>query len=292
MNEVEHVLEIKNVIGEGPVWHHAEGALYWVDFIENQHILRYYPDSGKQEKFDTTDPVTAVGFRRGGGLIVSTTTGLAFWNSDAKELEYVSRPLSDRPHIRFNDAAVDRRGRFWVGTVNTEDGKKPDGELYRFDMDGSLRSIDGGFTVSNGIGWSPDGLKMYFADTFNYRIHLYDFDPQRGAVSNRRTFVDFTDHKDLPDGLTVDQAGGVWVAFWGGWKVVRFDSDGRVDREIRMPVANPTSCAFGGAELDELYITTAHLGLSADERLQQPLAGDLFRVRPGVKGIEEPAFAG
>lgn len=288
MSEVEHVLEVKNVIGEGPVWNHAEGALYWVDFIENQQILRYYPDSGKHEQFDTKDPVTAVAFRSSGGLIVSTTTGIAYWNSASKELEYVSTPL--KPHIRFNDAAVDRRGRFWVGTVNTEDGTKPDGELYRFDPDGSIQSIDSGFTVSNGIGWSPDGHKMYFADTFNFQIYVYDFDPESGGISNRRTFVDFRDKKDLPDGLTVDRAGGVWVAFWGGWKVVRFDPLGRVDEEIRMPVANPTSCAFGGAYLDELYITSARLGLSDDELAEQPLAGDLFRVRPGVQGIIEPSF--
>lgn len=292
MSAIEHVLEIKNVIGEGPVWNHAERALYWVDFIENQQILRYYPDSEKQEQFDTRDPVTAVGFRTSGGLIVSTTTGLAFWNSDSKELDYVSTPLTDRSHIRFNDAAVDRRGRFWVGTVNTEDGTKPDGELYRFDPDGSIRSVERGFTVSNGIGWSPDGLTMYFADTFNYCIHAYDFDPETGATSNRRTFTDFTKSKDLPDGLTVDQEGGVWVAFWGGWRVVRFAPNGWLVDEIMLPVANPTSCAFGGADLDELYITTARLGLSEAERSQQPLAGDLFRIRPGVKGIEEPAFAG
>jgi sugar lactone lactonase YvrE len=292
MDSVEHVLAIHNVIGEGPVWSQSEGALYWVDFIENNHIWRYFPTTDKSEVFETGEPVTAVGFRSQGGLIAATMKGIAFWDADNLKLDYVTTPTQDRSHIRFNDASVDRQGRLWVGTVNDQDPKAADGELFRFDPDGSVRVMDSGFTVSNGIGWSPDNSVMYFVDTFRYQIYAYDFDAQSGGIANRRTFADFSAGEELPDGLTVDSEGGVWVAFWGGWKVIRFDPSGAKDREIKMPVQNPTSCAFGGEHLDELYITSAHLGLSAEEKQKQPMAGDLFRVRVGIRGIAEPVFGG
>lgn len=292
MNVVEHVLDVQNVIGEGPIWHSQEQALYWVDFIENHHIYRFYPQTGKSEQFDVGLPVTALGIRSCGGLITTTQKGIAFWDPHTNEFNYGANPEADRPHIRFNDGAVDRQGRFWAGTLNDENPKAPDGRLYRLDPDGSVHTMETGITVSNGIGWSPDGRTMYFTDTFRYTIYAYDFDPGTGAIENRRPFVEIPPQEGLPDGLTVDREGCVWSALWGGWKVVRFDPSGKVEREIKMPVQNPTSCAFGGDQLNDLYITSARLALSDEQKEKQPWAGDLFRIKTEVRGIEEAKFAG
>jgi sugar lactone lactonase YvrE len=150
--------------------------------------------------------------------------------------------------------------------------------------------MDTGFTVSNGLGWAPDQKTFYFTDTFRRIIYAYDFAAQAGAISNRRVFARIDAADGLPDGLAVDAEGHVLSALWGGWKIIRFDPDGKRERVIEFPVANPTACTFGGQNLDELYVTTARLGLSAADIEKQPLAGDLFRVRLGIQGQEEPFF--
>jgi sugar lactone lactonase YvrE len=288
MYSLEHVLEIRNVIGEGPVWHSGEEALYWVNFIEQHQILRFTPADGQHEVFETGTPVMALGIRERGGMIAATGRGLASWNPASNIFEQICDPLANRPGIRFNDAAVDGRGRFWVGTMNQNDAKAPDGELLRLESDGRLRQMDSGITVSNGIGWSPDKKTMYFVDSFRYCIYSYDFDLESGSIQNRRVFVQNSSEQGIPDGMTVDSEGCVWTAYWGGWSVVRYKTDGSVDAEYRLPVPNPTSCCFGGKNLDELYITSAHLGMSAEEKKQSPQSGDLFRLRTGISGMDEP----
>jgi len=158
--------------------------------------------------------------------------------------------------------------------------------------DGSYRLMDKNITVANGIGWSPDRRVMYFTDSFRYSIYAYDYAAETGTISNRNTFVQTSPDAGIPDGLTVDSEGFVWSAYCGGWKVVRYNPEGKVDREYRLPVANPTSCAFGGKRLDELYITSAHLGLSKQQKEQYPQSGDLFCLRAGIPGMDEPRFAG
>ena len=292
MSLVEHIVSANNVIGEGPLWHQDEQALYWVDFKENQHIHRWSPGTGQHQVFATEIPVTALGIRASGGFIAATGKGLAFWNLSTKEFDFLSNPEAHQPHIRFNDGAVDRRGRFWAGTMNDKNEQSPDGSLYRFDPNGSVHTMEKGLTVSNGLGWSPDDRTMYFTDTFRFVIYSYDFDLASGSVTNRRPFVLTCQDDGFPDGLTVDSQGFVWSAFWGGWKVVRYDPSGKIERVIGLPVQNPTSCAFGGENLDELFITSANIGLNEQQRIEQPLAGDLFRVRTGIKGIAEAKFAG
>jgi sugar lactone lactonase YvrE len=166
------------------------------------------------------------------------------------------------------------------------------GCLYRLDPDGSVHRMETGITVSNGIGWSLDHKIMYFTDSLRYVIYAYDYDPVTGRIANRRPFVQLPAEQGVPDGLAVDREGFVWSALWGGWKVVRFDPEGKLEREIPMPVANPTAPAFGGPQLDELYITSARLGLSEDDRKKQPLAGNLFRLKTEVRGSVEPKFLG
>jgi sugar lactone lactonase YvrE len=291
MAEVEHVLEVRNVIGEGPVWHSQEGVLYWVNFIEQYQILRFSPQKRRLETFETGIPVMALGIRKAGGFITATSKGIANWDTERKKFEPVCNPLEGRQGYRFNDAATDNAGRFWVGTLNDANPKGPDGELFCVQGDGSWQVKDKDITVANGIGWSPDRKIMYFTDSFRYAIYAYDYLAQTGMISNRRTFVQTAPEGGIPDGLTVDVEGFVWSAYCGGWKVIRYNPEGRVDREYRLPVANPTSCAFGGKNLDELYITSANLGLSEEDKKKHPLSGDLFCLKAGIRGIDEPRVA-
>jgi sugar lactone lactonase YvrE len=187
---------------------------------------------------------------------------------------------------------VDRQGRFWAGTMNMVDSFRPDGALYRLDSDLTLHQMETGVSISNGTAWSPDNRTMYFTPTGDRLIWAYDFEPETGSISNRRVFAEFSEEDGLPDGHTVDSQGFLWSAFWGGWKVCRFDPDGKLEREIRIPSAQVTCPKFGGPNLDELYVTTAYSGLSEAERARQPEAGGLFRIQMDAKGLPEPEFAG
>lgn len=291
MSDVTRVQTIINQLGEGPLWVAEEGALYWVD-IDQRQILRFYPATDTLETFDLETRVTALAMRASGGFVTATDQGLAFWDTHIRQLSFFADPEAGKPSTRFNDGAVDRQGRFWAGSMNEVDFVTPDGALYRLDPDGSLHTMEVGIPVSNGIGWSPDNKTMYFTDSMRQVILAYDFDPATGNISHRRPFVQVTEEGVVPDGLTVDSEGYVWSAQWGGWKVVRYDPDGQVDRLVELPAQQISCPAFGGENLDELYITSAWSGLSEAERKKQPLAGALFRVRVGVKGIPEPRFAG
>ena len=292
MSRVEHVAAVNNKAGEGPIWSSQEQALYWID-IYNPCVYRFYPATGKLESLDVALPITALALRASGGMAAATRNGFAFWDPRTLEFDFIANPQADKPYIRFNDGAVDPCGRFWAGTMNEEDPEASDGCLYRLDPDGSIHRMATGFTVANGIGWSPDNRTMYFTDSLRRMILAYDYDSAAGAISNRRPFVHVPEEEGFPDGLTVDSEGFVWSAHWGVYKVRRYDPTGKVEREIMLPVQNVTSCAFGGENLDELYITSAWQSLSEEERKkQQPFAGDLFRVKVEVKGREEPGFAG
>ncbi len=295
MNAVEDVLTCQCKLGEGPVWSVAEQALYWVD-IENRRFSRLYPASGKYEVFEVGLPVGVLAPRERGGLVMATKEGFAFWDWQAEpRLQFIANanPEASKPHNRFNDGAVDSQGRFWAGTMcEGYDDCEGAGSLYRLNLDCAVSVMETGLTVSNGIGWSPDKTRMYLTDSPRKIIYVYDFDAQSGTISNRRAFVHTPNEASVPDGLTVDSEGFVWSARWGGWRIIRYDPDGKIEREIQMPVQYPTSCAFGGPNLDELYITSAWTALSEQKRAQQPRAGDLFRLQTGIKGQEQHKFAG
>ena len=176
--------------------------------------------------------------------------------------------------------------------MNDDNPLRPDAELFRLDPDLSLQMVGSGYTVSNGIGWSLDHRTMYYTDTLRMVIYAFDYDPATGAIENRRPFIEVPDGEGFPDGMTVDSEGCIWSAHWNGWKVVRYDPQGKPEREIALPAAEVSCPAFGGANLDELYLTTARKHLTEDDLRDQPLAGGLFRVDPGVKGLEEASFKG
>ena len=293
MNQVKHVLTVQNKLGEGPVWSAEEQALYWVD-IENNSFYRYYPTTSKYESFDVGVPIGVLALRSAGGLVMATKNGFAFWDPQTQGLHFLANLEADKPHTRFNDGAVDCGGRFWAGTMCglPEICNDPEGSLYRLDPDGSISTMETRIFIANGIGWSPDNKIMYFTDTPRHVIYAYDFDAATGAIANRRPFISTPDEIGAPDGLKVDSEGCIWSARWGGWKITRYDPTGKVEREIQLPVQCPTSCAFGGADLDELYITSAWTALSDEQKKNQPFAGDLFRVKTNIKGLESPKFAG
>ena len=286
--EIVHVLASQNVIGEGPLWNGEEQALYWVD-IAGKTISRYWPSSGRHEVFPTSVQVGVIAFRARGGLVAAGDTGFNWWDTETGELKPICDPESDRPESRINDGKVDRKGRFWAGSMTSEGAVS---SLYRLDRDLAVHQMDTGFTISNGIGWSPDNRTMYFADSFRYVVYAYDFDLASGGLANRRDFIVVKPEYGIPDGLTVDAEGFVWCAFYAGSKVTRFTPQGRIDLEVRLPVSQPTSCIFGGAEYKDLYVTSAWNGLNPEQRKNEPQAGDLFVIKTDTIGIPEPKFAG
>lgn len=289
--EAKPLLHSQNRLGEGTRWNAAEQALYWLD-IENCKFNRRFLQSGKTETYDTGVPVGVLAFRKRGGLVMATKNGYATWDFDTQKMHFLdgTDPEKGKQNARFNDGRVDCMGRFWAGTMCPGEDTS---SLYRLDPDGKLNKMDSGFTICNGIGWSPDNTIMYFTDTENSVIYAYNFDAASGSISNRRPFVHTPDDKNsFPDGLTVDSDGFVWSARWGGSSVVRYDPDGKVERVVRLPVAHVTCPAFGGPDLTDLYISTAWSGLSDEERKAQPMAGDLFHLKTDIEGMEDFYYAG
>ena len=291
MSEIERVAAVQDEVGETPIWIPEEQALYWID-VEGKRVHRLDPATRQVQTFAVDFPITALARRASGGWITAAKTGLYFWDHRTNRSQFIVDPEAANPDVRFNDGAIDRQGRFLIGTLNQKDLNAPDGSLYRLDPDGSIRKLDTGLAVANGIGLSPDGRTLYVTDMFHSRILAYDYDAGRGTVSRRRIFASVPADTGLPDGLIVDSAGFVWSAHWGGSRITRYDPDGKIERQVKMPVANPTCMALGGRNLDELYVTTAWFMLTGEERKAQPMAGDLFRIKTDVTGLAEPAFAG
>jgi sugar lactone lactonase YvrE len=290
--EVEHVLSVNSELGEGPIWSAEEQALYWVD-IRGKKFNRLFVKTGQHESFEVGQMLGVLALRAKGGLVLGVQSGFAFWDWQTKKLEMINDPENGRTDMRFNDGKVDPQGRFWAGSMNLKpEVGKAEGSLYRLDPDGSVHKMETGLAISNGLGWSPDRKTMYLTDSLRHVIYAYDYDAATGNIENRRDFIKSEDEWGVPDGLTVDSEGGIWSARWGGWKVDHYGPDGKKIEEIKVPVECPTSCTFGGENLDELYITSCWENFSSEQRQKQPQAGDIFRYRAGVKGQENTAFAG
>lgn len=291
MQGIEHVLPTQHILGEGPIWSEKEQALYWVDIL-GQSYSRLEPSSGDYETIHVGTPIGVLAQRTAGGLVMATGQGFVFWDDLHKTLVPLAHPEADRPHMRFNDGAVDCSGRFWAGTKSEADDPQAEGALYRLDPDGSVHRMLTGLGIPNGIGWSPDNAVMYVTDTAEQTIYAFDFEALSGEMANRRVLVSLRDVALWPDGLAVDSQGYLWSACWDGAKIVRLTPTGSIERVIEVPVPCPTSCTFGGHDLDELYITSASVGLTPEQRSRFPFSGDLFRLKTGIRGLGHALFAG
>ena len=282
---VEPVGDVTAALGEGPYWVPEDDCLLWVD-IEGARLHRtYFPSA--ETVTDSPGPVSAAFPAVGGGILIAGGAALTLLFPAERGGQWVARTIADVPArdgIRFNDAGVDPAGRVWAGSMHTTEAE-PLGELYRLDPGPRLNPVVKNVTVSNGLGWSPDGSRMYYADSPLRRVDVFDYDPATGEAFARRTFADLSDAEGVPDGLTVDLDGCVWVAMWGGSALRRFTPDGQPDAVLPVPVSQPTSCAFGGPDLADLYITSASVGLTEAQLAAQPLAGRLLHVRPGPIGL-------
>jgi sugar lactone lactonase YvrE len=274
------VLNSRARLGEGPCWDAGAQRLYWVD-IYNHRVHEFDPATGFDRYFDVGEVVGCLAPAGRGRLMLGLRHDVAVLDLDTGTVTRTAE-FERRLHIRCNDGKCDARGRFWFGTMSTEG---PEASLYRYDPDGSLQVMESGLTISNGLGWSPDGGTFYLTDSAAKVIYAYDFEPATGELRNRRVLVDLRGQVFAPDGLAIDREGCVWSAMWDGWCVIRFDPAGRELRRVQMPVQRPTCCAFGGPDLATLYITSAAVGLSQQEIERGFHAGDLFALEAPVKGF-------
>lgn len=288
--EVEVVLDAGADLGEAPTWDADRRRLIWVD-ITRGLVHRFDPEVGRDEAFDVGKPVGAAVPTSSGGLALAVSDGFALLDPASGRLEPIAEVEATVPETTMNDGKCDGAGRFWAGTKDVH-GHQPVGSLYRLDADHDLVRVLSGVTISNGLAWSPDQATMYHIDSATYGIDAYDFDRGTGTVSNRRRLMELPDAWGLPDGMTVDEEGFLWVAFWTGSALRRIAPDGVVASVARFPVSLVTSCAFGGNDLADLYVTSARTGLSDAALRTEPHAGGLFRLRPGVRGLRQRPFAG
>ena len=289
MSEVECVVNCQNILGEGPAWSVDEQKLYWVD-IEKSELWCYDPGTGDTKVWKTPERVGSFAFREQGGLLVAFESGLAFWDPESGQAKGIQKFEPTLATTRTNDGRCDRQGRFIVGGMNEAENGEAISNVYRLDHDLRFHQIISGVTCANSTCFSPDGKVMYFADTPTGQIRAYDYDTDTGAVANKRVFADFSDQPGMPDGSIVDAQGFLWNAQWNGHRVVRYRPDGTVDSYVEMPVMNPTCVAFGGKDLDILYVTTARYLMTPEQIEAEPLSGGLFAVNVDVQGLNEPKF--
>ncbi len=287
---VECALPGTDQLGECPIWDERDQSLWWVD-IRAPTLRHWVPGTPAAANFVLPQAVGSIALRECGGLIAAAKSGLHALDASSGALTPWVDPEADLPDNRFNDGRCDRLGRFLAGTM-AEARRAPTGSLYRFEPDGRCSKLLGDISVPNSLAFSPDGRTLYFADTHRNRIWVFDYELASGSISHQRLFANTEGHVGRPDGSCVDAEGYLWNCEYGGWRVVRYAPDGRIDGAIPLPVANPTCCCFGGAELNTLYITSARQRLTPEQLAQQPLAGSVFAVRPGIKGLPESRFAG
>lgn len=282
---MELLHDIKAVLGEGPVWDARTETLYWIDILDK----RIYANGEILIELD--EPIGCLALRRSGGLIL--TKRFSFWTfePDSAKLTFLSTLTDEPPNNRFNDGKCDPRGRFLAGTMDMGE-KDPHGSLYSFDGNSVVKLLDG-VTISNGLTWSPDYKTFYYIDTPTRTVRAFDYDLETGAVSSPREAVRVPESLGWPDGMTSDLQGNLWIAMWGGAQITKWDpSSGQLLERIPVPARNVSSCVFGGRNMNELYITSAHKGLDEAALEEYPLTGGVFRLETKVEGMPAFEFAG
>lgn len=286
----ELVSDCKNKHGEGIFWNSADSRVWWTD-IEGCALWSFDPATGRAESHKMPERVCCFAPRASGGLIVAFSDRVVLFDSTMSNETLVAEFEPHNPETRLNDGRTDRQGRLIVGGMNEVSGAA-DSTVICIDTDLSVRTIIENVSCANSTCFTPEGSTMFFADTPDQEILAFDYDVSSGTVSSRRSHADFKGEPGLPDGSCVDAEGGIWNAEWEGHRVVRVAPDGRIDRVIEVPVWKPTCCAFGGPELDTLFITTSRLMSSEEEIKKEPESGGLFAVKPGVRGVIDTPFNG
>lgn len=280
--EAMPVVEAKAELGESPVWDDETGVLWWIDWSRGT-VYRSDVSTGSSLLFDVGPQVAAVALTTSGRIALAQAHGFSELDpsSGLVRLLEQAEPL-DSP-TRMCDGKPDRAGRFWAGTIALDD-ESPVGALFVMESDRRVRRVLDDVVVSNGLCWSPDGKRLYYIDSATQRIDVFNFDVAAGTIADRAPLVEFPSKAGMPDGLTIDSDGYLWVALWDGWQVRRYSPAGELDTVVELPVARPTCCVLGGADLSDLLITTAQPDTVA-EREAQPLAGRVFGVRVDVPGF-------
>lgn len=287
--KLELVLDAKAQIAEGPFWDQEKQLLYWVDIL-GKTINLYNPAAAKNELIQLDKMIGALIPAENGKLLAALEDGLYLIDAETAEQEFLVNPESNNDQTRFNDAKCDRRGRFWVGTMDLEENREL-GTLYCLDPELNLVEKIKNVKISNGLAWSLDNKTMYYIDSPTKEVLAFDYDLETAEITNKRVIISFAEAEGVPDGMTIDAEGKLWIAHFGGGQVSRWNpNSGEKIDSVQLPVSNVTSCAFGGKNLDELYITTASVGLSEEEKEAQPLAGGIFRYQAGVKGLAGVKF--
>jgi len=283
--EVKCVVKSDDRLGEGPVWSAREGRLYWFD-IKGLRLAWFEPATDDRGAFTLPMRASAAAVRAAGGLLLATEKGLAACDPTAETIEIVA-PFDLEPGFRTNDGKVDTKGNFWWSIMDDDGGQRP-GSVFRTGPDLKTERMFTGIHIPNTISMSPNGKRLYMTDSKLQTIFTHD----TADYSKIERFADTRGGPATPDGGAVDAQGYLWSCQWGGWRVVRYAPDGRIDQTIQLPVEQPTSCAFGGPDMTTLYVTTAWDDLPFDRRSAQPLAGNLFAIETGVKGLALPLFEG
>lgn len=286
-HELRLVIDAKATLGEGPCWDEVNQVLYWVD-IMGKDLHKYDPATDENETYHIGQMIGAAVPSKSGGLVLALQNGFYKFYPDSEELTPITDPESHLPNNRFNDGKCDKAGRFWAGTMPIQGGGKS-GALYCLHTDYEVKTMLQDIGISNGMAWSHDDRTMYYIDTPTREVAAFDYDLETGTIANRRVAIHFSDEHGNPDGMTIDEEGMLWIAEWGGYQVGRWDPNtGKMIDSIQVPAAQVTSCVFGGAKLDTLYITTARIG--QENKADQPFAGGLFAIKTNVKGTKTYAF--
>ncbi|MCC7362669.1 MAG: SMP-30/gluconolactonase/LRE family protein [Anaerolineales bacterium] len=289
---VEVVVNAGAEHGEGAIWHAQTHRFYWVDIMKGL-VYIYDPAANTNRAINVGQPVGTVVPRRSGGLMLAVERGFAALDLETEALTILADPADRAPRTRFNDGKCDPAGRFWAGTMSYDSGVIGAGALYCLDADHKVWPRVANVSIANGIVWTKDKRTMYFIDTLAYTLDRFDYDHATGQISNRRPLICFPETQGFPDGMAIDAEDKVWVAVMGSGRVFRYDPESAaLLSTVELPTPQITSCAFGGPNLDELYITSSTLGLSPEALANDPLAGVLFKARPGVQGVPADEYAG
>ena len=281
-------VKVNNELGEGVIWDASGAAVWWTD-IEGSLLYRYRPADKHLDQWSTPERLGSFALIADSDyLICGFASGFAYYNPLTGDIQWLQKIDQDNPGTRLNDGRADRQGRFWAGSM-VESGEQGAGALYCLDRQLQASNKLSGLSISNSLCWSPDSKIMYHTDTPSRRIFRYDFDAQSGAISNPSVLLR-TERGCFPDGSTVDAQGYIWNAQWGASRIVRYSPNGEEDFVLPLSVSQPTCLAFGGPQMDRLFVTSAHQGLSAEARAEQPEAGNLFVFQTDTKGIQDPLF--